>query len=318
MTIYVYEGEKGGHYLKILKLRQKPRILRGLQYLDKRLELDHDNKRMLSNLEKGLLGESLFDEYISHFIYSEVLVLNDLLLVNKGTTFQIDSLMITLDTIYVFEIKNYSSSFVMSDGEFQSISGQTYQNPLIQLAKVKRNLESILSEWGIHIPIEANIIFINSTFFLYEAKLEDPMIQPGQIELFLTSINKKARNLEKRHHYLARKLVEAHNTGAIIQKALPNYHYTHFKKGLTCLNCGSFNLELTQRSCYCNSCLNKNLLKEVILDHIYEYQFLFPEHKLTITNIKDWCGSDVSLNSIRTVLNQHFKLIGFSRDAHYE
>ncbi|WP_408009949.1 nuclease-related domain-containing protein [Pseudalkalibacillus sp. A8] len=56
------------------------------------------------NLEKGFQGEVRFDERIAPILNGR-LVLNDLLLEHHNTQFQIDSLVISLKTNYLFEVK---------------------------------------------------------------------------------------------------------------------------------------------------------------------------------------------------------------------
>ena len=62
------------------------------------------------NLEKGYEGERNFEVLLEHHL-SEGLILNDLLLEKNNTLFQIDSLLISQNSIYLFEVKNYEGDF---------------------------------------------------------------------------------------------------------------------------------------------------------------------------------------------------------------
>ncbi|GEK91965.1 nuclease-related domain-containing protein [Alkalibacterium kapii] len=104
--------------MKIIKKREKSKLLIGLNYLDKRTKLNDSDKRYLINLEKGFKGEEQFDALVKKYLIGEALVLNDLLIESKGNTFQIDALIITTDTLYLYEIKNFKGDFQMNLANF--------------------------------------------------------------------------------------------------------------------------------------------------------------------------------------------------------
>lgn len=79
-----------------------------MKLLQSRDELQE--KQYCSNLFKGYDGEVLFDSYTSK-LECECLVINDLLLQYNNTTFQIDTLIITPDKLYIFEVKNYECDY---------------------------------------------------------------------------------------------------------------------------------------------------------------------------------------------------------------
>lgn len=303
--------------MRVIKKREKSKLLIGLNYLDKRTKLNDADKRYLISLEKGFEGEERFDILVKTHLNGEALVVNDLLIENKGNTFQIDALIITSDTIYLYEIKNYKGDFQMISGQLSYTSGQEITNPLIQLKRTKELLRQLLKDWGLSYRIEAHVLFINDTFTLYNARLDDPIIFPTQIKEHLIGLNAKCRSLVKQANHLADKLVDRHKTDSVFQKQLPVYDFEGFKTGVSCV-CGSFDLIITQRSCYCKICYKRMSIEELVVENVNEFKFLFPEQKITTSMIDEWCGNTVNYRKIRNVLQRHLVSSGTNSGTYYE
>lgn len=303
--------------MKILKKREKSKLLIGLNYLDKRTKLNESDKRYLINLERGFEGEERFDTLVKTYLNGEALVLNDLLLESKGTTFQVDSLIMTSETVYLYEIKNYKGNFQMNSGQLYYTNGQEMSNPLIQLKRTKELLRQLLKEWGSTLKIEANVVFINDSFTLYNAKIEDAIIFSTQIKEHLTALNSRTKGLVKQHYYLADKLVDTHKIDLPYQKQLPTYSFEDFTKGVSC-SCGSFDMIVTQRSCYCKSCYKQMSIEELVTESVKEIKFLFPDIKLTTSIVNEWCDSTVYYKKIRSILQSNYATHGSTQGTYYE
>lgn len=303
--------------MKIIKKREKSKLLIGLNYLDKRTTLNDTDKRYLINLEKGFEGEVRFDALVKTHLNGEALVVNDLLIESKGNTFQIDALIVTSDMIYLYEIKNYKGDFQMNSGQLSYTSGQEITNPLIQLKRTKELLRQLLKEWGMSHRIEAQVVFINDAFTLYNARPEDPIIFPTQITNHLIELNSKCKSLTKQANHLADKLVDRHRTDSLFQKQLPSYSFEELRTGASC-SCGSFDILLTQRACYCKTCYKEMSIEEMILESVKELKYLFPAEKLTTALVNEFCGQNVYYRRIRTVLQENFTARGTTQGTFYE
>lgn len=84
------------------KPRTKPAELLLFEILDPRTTLPTREKQQYLNLKKGYEGECIFDSLMEK-LQCDCLMLNDLLLTVKGTTFQIDSLLITGGNIFLYK-----------------------------------------------------------------------------------------------------------------------------------------------------------------------------------------------------------------------
>ncbi|WP_339149968.1 MULTISPECIES: nuclease-related domain-containing protein [unclassified Sutcliffiella] len=116
----------------MMKERMEPGELKLLRILKARGGLVDDSR--FWNLEKGYQGEVLFDKWFS-FMDGEWIIVNDLLLDHGGSVFQIDSLVIGEERVYLFEVKNYEGDFYLDDGKWLSISQNEIKNPLLQMQR---------------------------------------------------------------------------------------------------------------------------------------------------------------------------------------
>ncbi|WP_369413997.1 nuclease-related domain-containing protein [Aquibacillus saliphilus] len=107
------------------KSRTKSKELAILKLLHMRMNLTIKDKQHYLNLQKGYQGEELFDT-LTEKLQCECLVLNDLLLEVNSTTFQIDSLIITQEKIYLYEVKNY-------EGDYLYESDKLFKKPRLEV-----------------------------------------------------------------------------------------------------------------------------------------------------------------------------------------
>lgn len=98
----------------INRLRFEPKELEMLRFLSRRLELPLKNENQYLHLEKGYAGEQHFDRELQD-LPDSCIILNDLLLENSNTHFQIDTLLIAGGTIFIFEVKNYEGDYYIEN-----------------------------------------------------------------------------------------------------------------------------------------------------------------------------------------------------------
>lgn len=94
----------------IIKPRFESDELRLFKSLYLRTNLSEKEMNHYFNLEKGFMGEQMLDEKLIS-LSEDYLTIDDLLLENSRTVFQIDKLIISSEKVYLFEIKNYEGDF---------------------------------------------------------------------------------------------------------------------------------------------------------------------------------------------------------------
>lgn len=222
----------------IIKPRFESVELMLFRSLHLRMKLSEKDVNYYFYLEKGFEGELQFDKFCEIFS-NEYLILNDLLFEVNSTTFQIDSLLISQNAIFLFEVKNYDGDYYIEGDEWYSIFQKEIKNPVRQLKRSESLFRRLLQDLGISYSIESYVVFVNPGFLLYQAPMNLPIIFPNQINRFLDKLNTKPRNLTNKHTKLAEKLVSMHVSESPYTK-VPDYSYEQFEKGITCGECRSF------------------------------------------------------------------------------
>ncbi|PRY82937.1 nuclease-related domain-containing protein [Alkalibacterium olivapovliticus] len=301
----------------IKKQRTKPELLTSLELLDRRLTLHYREKQHLSILTKGYEGELLFDSLVVNYLTSEAIILNDLSLVIGSTPIQIDSLIVTSEALYLYEIKNYEGNYTDQSGQFRTTSGQDIVSPAGQLNRTTTVFTKLISQWEHSLRIVPNVVFVNSSFILYEAKQDNPYIFLPQLAPHFTDINRRSSTLLDKHYHIADRLLEESQKELPYQRKLPSYTFKELRKGLTCSRCGSFDLKTTSKSSHCRSCKHFTSLNELFLSEVKAFKFLFPEEQLTSNTMYTWCGGSLPKRRIRSILNTEFTIAGFAKSSHY-
>lgn len=287
-----------------------------LQYLNTRMSLSDKDKQHYFNLKKGYEGETLFDS-LTEKLQCECIILNDLLLKQNNTLFQIDSLIITAETIFLFEVKNYEGDYYYESDRIYKKPNSEINNPLNQLNRSESLLRQFLQNSGVKIPIKASIVFINPEFTLYETPLNKPFIFPTQINRYLKNLNKTSSKLNGTHKMLADKLISLHIKDSPF-KLEPPYNYDQLKKGITCIKCTSFLIAVEGRKCVCNDCGHEEIVAIAVMRNVKEFKLLFPNRKITTNGIHDWCNLVISKKRIRKILEKNLTKVGVHQWSFYE
>ena len=144
----------------LYKSRSKPEELLIFEYLDRRMTLPEAERNYYLFLKKGFEGEVIFDT-LTENLRGECIVLNDLLLKSNKTTFQIDTLIITSNKAYFYEVKNYEGDYLYETDKFIKLPKTEVTNPLNQLRRSETLLKQLILSLGYSLPIEGLVVFIN-------------------------------------------------------------------------------------------------------------------------------------------------------------
>ena len=286
------------------KNREKSCELFTLELLNDRMELLEEDMRHFLNLQKGYLGELQFDS-LTETIQSECIIINDLLLKNKSTHFQIDSLLLFQELIYLFDVKNFEGDFYFESGKFYTVNSKEVNNPLDQLKKCESNLRQLLQSLGFNFKIHSFIVFINPEFTLYQTPLNMPFIFPSQVNRFIHKLDNTRSTIKPNNKKLAEKLVSMHIQDSPF-KLIPSYNYEQLRKGITCVGCRSFSVEVDGYYCVCSECGSRERLHNAVVRSVKEFKLLFPERKVTTNGIHEWCDIVESKPRIKRVLQKEF------------
>ena len=300
----------------IFKERTEPLELKILRTLDRRVELEESEVMNLQNLSKGYEGEVMFDRMTKELECPNYL-LNDLFLEWNGSKFQMDTLMITKDPIYLFEVKNYEGDFYFENGRFYVLnSKKEINNPLLQLERCESLLRQFLQSLGYRIEIVSYVIFINPRFHLYQSPLNKPIIYPNQLPNFMKKLNRNSSALNGRNKGLAEQLVSMHRIESPYEK-YAKYKIDLLKKGLFCALCGAFEVFCCGRHLECGECGHKEEIDAAVLRTVNEIKLLYPHEKITTNLVFEWCEVINSKKTVGRVLRQNFSVQGNKKHTFY-
>lgn len=300
----------------LYKARTESIELKTLRYLNTRKGLSDKEIQHYFNLKKGFEGELMFDAQTEK-IQCDCLILNDLLLKMNQTIFQLDTIIIFPETIYLFEVKNFEGDFYYEKDRLFKKPNFEISNPLIQLSRNESLFRRLLHHYGFDITIDASVVFINSEFTLYQTPLNQPLIFPTQLNRYLKRLNKTSSKLNKRHTMLAQQLVSLHIHDSPY-KQLPSYDYDHLKKGIACANCNSLATSVVVGTKFiCKVCGNIEKVSIAIMGSVEEFKLLFPNRKITTNGIHGWCKIIESKKRIHRVLEKNYKMVGCNRWSYY-
>lgn len=300
----------------IIKERCRPIELEIMKYLNVRRELTVTDAKSYSALIKGYDGELEFDKWAEHLL-CDCLILNDLLLEYDHNIFQIDTLLITYETIYLINVKNYDGDFYYESGKWYTLSRSEIKDPLLQLKRSDYLLKQLIRSLGFpNYSTEALLVFINPHFHLYQSPMNLPIIFPSQLERFKHKLDKQKAKLNERHSKMAKLLISLHKPKSIYTQ-IPDYDYNQLKKGIVCSSCSFLNLDLNKDKLACAECGAVEAVDLAVLRSVKEFKLLFPEMKVTTHIIHEWCAVIKSKKTIRRILSKNYLLLGHGSSSHY-
>lgn len=301
-------------------MHRKPSPTLQLQLLDllsSRRRLSLHEQKDFEKLTKGFDGEHQFHTILQDNLSSHCITLYDLLLKSYETEFQLDTLLISTNTIYLFEVKNYHGDFYFeNDKWYFKSSKKEIRNPLLQLKRSESLLRELLHHTSFNFSIQPYLIFINPTFTLYQAPIHLPAIFPTQILTFIRKLNQQITSQTNKQKSLAHFFIDQHIPQSSFEK-LPTYTYSTLKKGIRCKQCHAFLSTYHYQNIVCNQCHTMEKLDLAIMRNITEFTKLFPNEKITTNIIHDWCAIIKSKKTIRRILKQNFTKIGTRNHTHY-
>ena len=303
-------------WIMLVKKRSEPVELRSLKALDNRMVFAEKEKQQLLTSKKGYEGEKMLDEWLE-LLKVDCLILNDLLLEWNGSTFQLDSVVITEETIYLFDAKNYAGDYYYERERLKIINGIEIKDPLLQLKRSESLLRQLLNHLGIHLPVEPHIIFTNPEFTLYQAPLDQPIIFPAQFNRFMKKLNRKESKLNNQHRKLAERLLSLDQTNSSSPR-LPQYSFEQLAKGIKCTECNAIFDAWQGKNFHCASCEGQESIDSAVMRNVEEFRLLFPDRRITINQIYEWCNYSVSKKVIRRILSTNLRTVEGGKVFYYE
>lgn len=288
-----------------------------LTYLNARIDWSNEDQQNYLNLQKGYTGELKFYNFMQKELKTNDIQLYSLLLEEGNSVFQMDTLLISERTLYLFEIKNFAGdSYVKGEQWYAVSSRKEIRNPVHQLKRSEILLRQFLQKLDYHTKIEPYVVFINPEFTLYQAPIDLPIILPTQLNRLARKLNSAPSDIGPRHTELAKQLISAQADPTAYMK-LPDYNFSELKKGILCSSCSRFLSYFNYKLLQCQHCGNKEDIETTVMRSVKEFSILFPEERITTRKIHEWCNIIESKKTIRRILQKNLQLIEAGKNSYY-
>lgn len=294
-----------------------PQSLLIYEILNTRKALSPLEKQQYERLRKGFAGEKRLAEFLTSVNYNNMIPLYDCLFESDRTEFQIDCLLVTTNTLFLLEVKNYSNDYLLENGKFFNFATKSeIYNPMTQLERTEYLFKNLLNQMRISINVRSYVLFTNPSFMLYGATPRLSMIFPMQINRFLKKTDANAPPLNDNALRLAQTLAERRKSKSTYEQ-ITKYELSELKRGVFYEHC-FMKLKRESKQMYvCRHCQHNYSLDDVVLCSIKQFHLLFPKQKITTNNILNWCGGLISKRIIRRVLNENLKIVVNGPHTHY-
>ncbi|MBU9722506.1 MULTISPECIES: nuclease-related domain-containing protein [Bacillaceae] len=297
-----------------------PIELRLFRLLHSRMSFSNEVMKHYQNLEKGFTGEKLMSDYLK-LLTSEMHILHNLEFEINNTKFQIDHLLISKHSIIFIEVKYYGGDYEVKGHDWICRwNGEKITNPLRQVERTEILLGKLLQSIGFKLNIEPYLVFNHPEFWLYNAPQDPSIIYPTQMKRFIGNLDRKNGSLNQSHLALAKKLMEVAKDESPY-KNLPAYSFIELQKGVQCPKCRSFMSFKNRITLGCtkqeDTCDYTETVESGTLRCVEEVRLLFPEMKITVKDIYEWCGREISDRTIERILTKHYKVVFHGPYSYY-
>lgn len=300
----------------IIQERPEPLDLLIFKQLLVRMELSENDHANYNVRQKGYEGELKSDEWLKG-LADHWLVLHGLLLEYDGSKFQIDTLILAYEKLYILDVKHYEGDYYLEGEKWFTKTNLNMKNPLHQLERCETLFRKLLLRLGCNYSIESYLVFNHLEFHLYTTTINLPIVFPTQLNRFLKKLNPRPVKLNQRYHNLAHQLASLHIVESPYTR-VPPYSYHDLKNGNVCPNCYTFSTKVNNNKLFCNQCAWIEGVDVAVLRNVKEFVLLFPDRRITTNGIYEWCGGIITKKRIRRILLKNYRLMGHSASSHYE
>ena len=298
----------------ILSERKIPKELLYFRALEKRLDLSLAQKKKLSTLEKGYIGELLYDS-----IYDEVLshlyVFRDIYLKIDDSTLQCDTLIVSDAGFIVNEIKNYQGIYTYENEKWYVRKNEISENPIIQMKRTTSKLIQLKYLYNENFETDGKVIFPNSEFALdtKHPTAWDYIVMRQELRRYFYSlcdleVGKRTVDLSK--------IIQEHIVDNPYFKQSTNF--SKLKKGLYCRSCSSFDLKKIKFHFRCEQCGHKDTVHTLMIQALADYNILFNDGYISRKKLSEFLAGAVGHSTLSKYLNKYSRRIDNGRTTKYK
>lgn len=247
-------------------------------------------KRLL----RGFRGEKDFDRFVEKAMQPEWFYLTNFSFSNNTLT-QVDSILITPQTVNVYEVKNYLAECEMSDGTFYYNRNVGPFSPFVQLDNIKLRFNHLLATLNYRGPVNYYVVMINESCQFKEADKYKNLLMRNMIYSHLKNLE-ASRNPKFKPAQLAKKILES----SCVNSHQENFQidFEKLQPGIICTHCGSMSTHPKYRVIKCEECGCEMKKMTCLTNLIDELSILNQQNPITTKQIYAYCDGKLSYNYI--------------------
>ena len=272
----------------------------------------------LGSLVAGYYGEQDFYRVAEKFKpHNSILVKN--FIFEFPSFVQIDALLITEHEIHLYEVKNYDAHCSINDGRIFYDNKRLNHNPLLQITRAVEGFKNILHQEKMTLDVKPYLVFMHpfGSFETDGTHAVSLMTRNQLREHFRQMINLQGGDsayspISLYEILKAYQIADWHNP----HDANP-VDFNKLKRGIYCLNCGSFRMKSKQHAIKCLECGHVISKKLAINYLIAECSALYPNDTLCPNDIfrfsdglldRGWVYKNLANNLEREKRGYYYKL----------
>lgn len=284
--------------------RTKPKELLFYEALAARTALTKSEAKDLSKMKKGYEGEILYDQIFESIGHDNVIIYRDVCLNIDNSVTQYDSLIVSDKGIISNEIKNFSGTCTVNNGNWTLNNFPITKDAFSQLNRSVGKLMEMRNISQNDFTVSGKIIFPNDTFVFNSddhSNWNKIILRSGLRDYFRQFNHSGVRSGHKAQ-YISRII-----SSCIVE----NPYFTlqadkiRLKYGLYCGQCGSFNLSKKRFHLTCNKCGSNECNETHMLRALSDYKFLFYNELMTRNSFLEFIDNDIPVHTVSRFLNKH-------------
>lgn len=274
--------------------RMRTELHNQLEFKSCRNSLEIDENKRLASLRSGYEGELQFDSIVLDEA-PEILHLKDFRFMVENQEYQIDNILISGDTLFLFEIKNFTFDLNFSSEIWTFMNGKEWINPIIQVDNQRNKFNKLLSPMNYQLPVHSNVVFINPDQTIYNL-YEHPKIH------IYSNIKKRLRSINKENRIDHSELLNYLTLNRVTQS---KYYQSidvdldKVKKGIVCNECFEFLVTLHRKKYLCAKCNKSFTSKQAAIELIQEMKIMNKNLKRSSYWMAELCGRQISSSLFR-------------------
>lgn len=284
----------GGDFYLVNTIRKRTHLHEQLEYKQVRSFENAEEKKKLESLRLGFTGELFFDSLVDEEI-PDVVHLKDYRFCVENNEYQIDNILLTGDTLFLFEVKNFSFDLKYTPDTWKFMNGKDWIDPVIQVDQQRNKFNQLLLPTNYQLPIYSNLIFINPSQTIYNLT-EHPKVHT------FSNIRKRLNIIHKENAVNHSQLLRFLEDNRVIHSKYNQdieIEIDKMKKGIVCSKCFSFLKKVNRNRFVCQGCLKKFTATDSANELIKEMLILNKEGRLSSYRMAALSGGQLSSSLFR-------------------